>query len=658
MKILGFESFQIPLGASVIDMAGTFRAALVSCGWQIIGDGSAMSWNAVLTNFGQPSYAGANAFDEDTGIWAATTDALPRYLGLTFDAPRTVARFRIVSGHQPDQWPTAWDLQWSDDAGVPANWTTQQSYAYSRWNSNIPLMCEVANPTTHKHWRVLVTGKSTSSWVAVHEISFFDSNGNKSTKVSETYLDIMPPVTEAIGNQNGFAFVRMKFSGTAIKYAIIKKTLVAYPQVFLLRAKAGGMASNAVTIDGVTVTQDPETLAVGNTMWGNLLALFNALRASANPKISEWRFEWVETAGPTGGEASLIRATRKEYAADVVVIPNANVEFLSNGYSVPAGTLNDAGGRYDGYSSRSGGCGLEYTVDLIQGFVYYLGVYNRGFTIASKTNTGFFGPVTCEWADNEKANSALPTPLSRYVTPVELFIIGNGRPVGIGGGSYDYNKFRPSHFLALSDRHGVKDLTLDPFYNCSIHPFQRNKFRGMLYDAEVANNFGTVNNALAGSGIWSGGTTGDIGDDFQVHRLTLAATYVYNFNDATLIVPPVPLECHFMVAGGINNEQCLLVSDVKTVGVLQADMSLADVASITFPGASKLAPAGYVVIDPNGIAEIVQYAGQNGDTLTGCVRGRYGTPKRLHYSGDEVRQGLWFVKINDSAIFAGYTKPN
>lgn len=78
-----------------------------------------------------------------------------------------------------------------------------------------------------------------------------------------------------------------------------------------------------------------------------------------------------------------------------------------------------------------------------------------------------------------------------------------------------------------------------------------------------------------------------------------------------------------------------------------------DYPSILLQSTSGLAPSGFVIIE----GEAIEYTGISGNDLTGCSRGKYATGRMKHFTGTPVYQGLWFIKINGGALFAGTTKP-
>lgn len=667
MRLLDFQSWQIPMGAAATTALQAFRDILTGAGYRILQDGTVMTYNTVLGNMGDVTTQ-AKAFN-DQGVFSPVhingyTDP-GYYAGLSFDAPQAVGSFMLLVD-DPTSAPTNFTLQWSDDnvaPGVtPTNWTDQESFArtQAQWRINFPVLFPLTTTAAaHKHWRLKFTGWVSNYYRYIAELRFYNTSGNPSRYFNKVFIDIVPPATEPVGNVNAFSFVRLMCDGGSLNYRLLTKSLVNLPQQFVIRPTTAGATNYSVTINGATVTQSPAAVST-NTALTNLQQLFLTLKASTDPTISLYAYEYVAAAALNADETDVIRATRKAYNAVLDTITVTGGTYVFNGESVPAGSTNEWLDHYDDYYGNAGqnssaGSGMREAIDLINGYVYMVSVYNRGFSIALKLNASYQGAITWEWADNAKANAALPTPINPWLYPVELFAVC----VGAGGNTtstgWDTNLVRTSHHLTIANNHGA--ITLGAGNNGDrMHPFQRNKQRGMVFASDWRYQDGYIS-FLSSSGIWGNNSLDTVGNDFQVHRMTMASNFVY---DQNVIIPAVPLECIFHVVGAINNEQTLLIADTTVAGLLTTDLdNTTDFATLTLTDTSKLAPAGIVVVTAGGMSENIAYTGNNvaTNTLTGCTRKMYASKRQFHWTGDAVRQGLWFIKINDSALFCGYTKP-
>ena len=122
------------------------------------------------------------------------------------------------------------------------------------------------------------------------------------------------------------------------------------------------------------------------------------------------------------------------------------------------------------------------------------------------------------------------------------------------------------------------------------------------------------------------------------------------------ICPPIVIDDWYKFRGTAVDENLITVADTIKVAKLTADLDLAG-TTIAVDDLSVFQPAGSVVIGKEWITYTGKTATTGAGNLTGCAKGTWSTVARKHYVGEKVSQGLWFVKMNGSALFAGYTKP-
>jgi len=659
LDFLGFESFRIDLGADTSATAATIKAALLARGFQCLMDGNQMRYNTAMT-FEFPATGGsqgAYAFLDDL-YYGAETATLPCHLGLDFGRNVTPASFRIWGGNAPTYNPRDFVLQFSDNG---TTWTDKQTYSKSDWTVYEVADFAITSPEAHRYWRIRITARNGATSTRVYGLAFLDAAGNRSCPYNMIPQDWIPPVGQTIGNEHGYGFIRLRFFQSSISYSIKRARRTALPLFFIIRAKNGGTSSNEITINGVTIAQDPATLNAANTSFDNLGHLFQALKESANPEIANWQVDYIRNAMGAGNESSYISIMQKVPAAGATYSGNANITVEEMHPYIPAGRTDDWSRVPEGDALISEGQ-FKTNIDHTNGYIYYIGIYPRGFSIATKTNAGFYGAITCEWADNDAAKAAMPTPINPWLTPCEVFITSFGSVNGVGGTYTDNIITRTQHLFAIGNNTASYYSSNDPHSYRLNHPFGKIKTRAFFHDASDQVNGGTYTNLLASSGIFY--RLGIVGDDFQIHRATSTAISTGTFDDTGAgytfwINVPSPLKYAHVCFGSVNNEQLLMVNSIKAGGKITQNLDdITDYPAINIDDTSLLQPSGFVIINEGAFQEVVKYTGKTATSITGCTRAMYATTKRKHWSGDSVKQGLWFVKFNNSAIFAGYERPS
>lgn len=119
-------------------------------------------------------------------------------------------------------------------------------------------------------------------------------------------------------------------------------------------------------------------------------------------------------------------------------------------------------------------------------------------------------------------------------------------------------------------------------------------------------------------------------------------------------IPAISIEDWYKFHGTAVDENLQFCADSAPATTLKTDLErLATYTAIELESAAGLPPKGLVIIE----GEAIEYTGLSGNTLTGCTRAKYATKQEKHFKGCPVFLGLWFIKINGGAIFAGHQKP-
>jgi len=471
---------------------------------------------------------------------------------------------------------------------------------------------------------------------------------SEATGVNPTRLFVIPPATEEIGNAQCREVLYMEFGDNYINWRPVTEALLPYPQIVLLTPKTGGSSSNAITLDGVTVTQDPATLASGNTASQNLRFLYEALASSTDPKISDW--DWVYSyptpnPGTSDDTSPHVVGIRKTAVANVVITPNANVTVGVIGDYAAPGIQNQAVSNY---------CIPEsLTTDLVNGCIYFMQISSRGIALAVRTNAAYTGPLHACWGNHNRAVSLVPESgkFSKFISPIELLVGADGNSSNLGSTARPAKTWgRHSYFKKTSAE-------------MSSHPFTKTILaqNGFMDSCLTTGSNGDEVIPLLASSIWT--TTDNVGDDFQVHRISMAGNYSRTVTSIFVspiyvgrssVVPAIELDDWYKFRGTATDENLQFVADTVSSGMLaQTIDGSSDYPSILLASTAGLAAAGCVVVEN----EAIEYTGISGNSIIGCSRGMYATPRVRHFQGAAVYQGLWFIKINGGALYAGTSRP-
>lgn len=653
---LGYQSYLIPLGSTVLNTHTTIRGALTGAGWQIVHDSTLTSIQSVLGTWDNATYPIAGAFNFTWSQVVQGIGTLPRWAGIQLVNSTQMTQVVIGGGISGgNSCPKNFTIDYSDNG---SDWTTALTvtnstnwYAYERRYFNIPA---VGN---HVYWRVNFTANNgDASWCSITAIIFMDQYGNEATTLpvvsGKTYFDCIPPSSETIGDTNGRDLIRFEFTSTTISMRPTYQSISGIPQIVQIWQNTAGNVQYSITLGGITVQQSAGTMSAGNTSYQNLKYLYDAIKTSVDATITNWNWEYSAAATQNGNDAAdYILGRCKTITAPGswdLPITSANASSAQVGYSVqPGATVNS-------YPYSNPGHAQSVTIDLINGFIFYLQISSRGLALAIKTNTTYYGPIHACYGDHAIAVAAKPTLAYPYdATMIELL-------VGLDMDSTQmYARAWPTKYWSIfsSSPKGPQDLS-----GSFGHPLSRGIFRTKIQDGIGYDSWATGNAYinLAGSNIWFGDNV--IGNSFQIHRVsaqglaTVAQAATLGSLNITLVLPQINVSDWYKFRGTASNEALLLVADTVVYSILQANLLSTDnsPATIDLSSTAGFNSQGFVAIND----EVFSYTGISGNSLTGITRAQYGSTKRSNYTGDFVYQCLWFTVINGGALLCGYTKPS
>ena len=459
-------------------------------------------------------------------------------------------------------------------------------------------------------------------------------------------LDVIPPASEPIGNADAYEFLRIFTNDNTVGFAPRKRWLRGYPQMVRISAATAGAVTITATLAGAVVSFAGSS---GATATDNLMGLFAAIKASTNPAWTAYAWELSFPPPQNANDTAIYILGTKNAVTTADTITGTNVTAAVLAVPVPAGT--------DQPDATAPGA-QTMPIDLVNGFIYYLQICSRGLALAIRTNAAYSGALHACWADHDKALAALPREAA-YATPIEL-VVG----VDDDATNCDGRGLVASPWL-LPALTGTANLASS--YNAGA-PVSGRFLRGEIQDCVGSPNVYTYNPGVVGRSVQLLGSflftdADQVGNDFQVHRVG-ASGYTPIFtgslsspSPAEVIWPPFIVDDWYKFVGTAVDENLLVIADSVNTARLAAEV---DATAITLPvdDLSVFQPSGFACIGN----EFVQYAARSGASgagqLTGCTRGTYGTQAARHYPGERISQGLWFVKINGSALLAGYVKPS
>jgi hypothetical protein len=628
---LGFESFLVPLGSTVANIQDTFKTALTTYGWQCVRQ--CLPPAAVLGTVTNPT----NVFDMQC-TYSTSSVALPLWVGCQMTNPFTPTAMYIQIGPTGTYGPTNFTLDWSDNG---SSWTTHATFTgETNWGIRERRKYTITGAPAKNYWRLNVTARNGGPYLEIEEWNLEDASNNWITQRS--FIDVIPPVTESIGNSVAREFIRLSFTSTAIYIRGAQELLSALPQVYSFVNPTAGAVTLSVTINGVTVSY---TGSAPNTATQNARGLYEALRASMDANFLAWNWMW------SLGGANIL-ATQ--------VTPSANINITSSNITA------SMRGSYSAPMTQSAGLQPEQplTVDLINGWIYYLQVNNRGLALSTKTNSGFYGPVHMCYGDNASAIAQIPASdiVGLPCTPIEL-VVGTDDIISNTGATGRFTHWwSVSQYGAFNNAgQGNPDTSGGAGNGGACNVFTKHAFPYVIQDIYQnytgTQYFGSQQVTLRSEGLFTGA---DSGVAWKAHKLIcdpdtisqyLNDSYTYFARAAGPVFSNI--DWYRIVGAGVTDEQMLLIPCADFITTLSSNITTTDV-TIPVVSTTGFPSAGYLVIE----GEVIQYTGVTSNTFTGCTRAKYSTTAINHFTGTQVFIGAWLVKMNTGLLFAGYVKPS
>ena len=737
---LGFSSVLIPAASTVAFTKNAIITELTAKGWQEIAKGKMVvatlgTWGTVANFFDNNNYLVGGSASWTTGMWAG----VQLFLTDTVTSYKIMADWGNPH-YTPSAWALEYSddgVTWA--TGTPADTQTAQTTWYGLEERTYTVGGSPGNHL-YWRIKTTGAGQGTNAWAAQIRFILSDGSvacgtnaysylqppvantiGNATAKdlvlmtfnsttinvlASQQYLLAIPQfvtlyqktagaVACAVSlptHMDGTFNITASQSGTTLTVTATAGVLAVGSNVYgpgmtlpsvittQLTGSAGSTGTYTLTSSatvssatmkatgGITITGAAGT--AGSTAVDNLRALYVALRNSANTSVADWvctyQIPTPQNATDTNTYIQMVRTTNTIPALFLYANTNTNLVYPSGGLSYG---LQSQGNNYLINHSM--------TIDLANGFNYYIQINNLGFAMATKTNVSYYGPQHACYVDHTKALAAMPVTIdSRFITPIELFTgfdgaattscVSYASPAKFWGMSAYQNStfFNPT----LPSGAGSWAFPGHPLIGCNI----RDNFHdcGTGYTSGTSSMGAELEVPLAGSGVFLGQIEA-IGDDFQIHKMVLTGTNcalfangvaTSNFNMCNLggttgsgaWVPSSDITDWYKFRGTVTNETLALVQDPSVYTTLNQAMDATTAyTTLTLTDVSELTTAGVVIIENEAIA----YTGKSGSTITGVTRAQYGTSMNVHYVGDKTYQGLWFVLINGGALLAGYVKP-
>lgn len=631
---LGFFSYLMPIGSTVAGVQSMLKSNLQACSWQVVRQ-------SVIPNstFGTLANA-ANAFDMNSTTQAggggtgnigcvAPTAFLPTVM------------YVQVNNDGGGSAPFSFDLEYSINSG--STWQTLQTWTNQNvWTNMERRRYIVYGATAQTYWRMNVSASNGAN-TYITEWTLENQNGNWLT--NSTFLDMIPPTTEFIGNSVARDVLRITVNSSSINMLSVSELFTPLPQMYMFDTPAAG----AVTLSVHIANTVSFVGTAGNTAEQNARGLYEAIKNSADSDFALWNWVWLTSLQGTAG-GGYIQAAQITPATNVAITSTNITSHLRGSYCnapmVQGSQLAPVNG---------------VTIDLINGFVFYLQVCSRGIALAIKTNSSYVTPVHACYGDNPSALAQIPISdiSSIPCTPIDLFV-GTDEPTNQTG-AYGYT----SHWWGVANAWsnstaywGMAPIDNGQYNSASI--WSHHQVPGQIQDfgntSYATNGIASINMSMDGEGLFNGGDSGLI---YSVHRMSANPTIQYpniaNSYDATAARLTGPAYANldwYKFVGSLSDEQVIFSPSTDyttaiTIQGLPTDTTINVSDAIGFP------TTGFLFID----GEIIQYNGITPTAFTSCTRGMYLTSPQGLFPGTTVFIGGWYVKIQNGLLFAGYQLP-
>ncbi len=636
---LKYDDTEVPLGYTTYQAIAALKATLTSVSWQIIQESAPIT--AYLGTMTTPS----NAFDCSPSTNTTSSAALPLQLGVQVPTAFTATKLTIIGPATANQAPKDFTIEYSDNG---SSWTTVATLTnVTGWVGYERRVYSWTAAGAHTYWRLNVSARNGGASLTIIDLIFENASGVTLSGIAS--MTVIPPATETIGSAKARDAVRFEINalGTLMQIIPVMHMLQDHPQILQMWDKTAGAVAAGCTINGVTVTG--ATGSAGSTAIQNLKALYDAIRASADPNYTAFKWRFQSPSPQNANEAfALIYGEQITPGAGATFSVNADTNGFMIGTYQPAGITPPTG--------APAVAGLQLTIDLASGFIPFWQVCSRGFALGIKTPANYYGPIHACWADNAKAVASTPPAGGVHVTPIEL-VVG----FDAASTSLDATAYAGHGWSLAATKQGV---AAGAFYPTAAtyhgaHPIGGYGFRDRFNDSTGSNTLLT-SYALKASGVWVANNIN--GDEFQIHRMLAsvigelsATSNVFGGTTVFTAAPNLDFQDWYKFRGTASNEALLFVADTINTSTITANLDATTMyTTLSVADETKFKATGGVVIIED---EAFTYTGVSAGTLTGVTRGVYGSVKATHYSGDVCAQGLWFTIINGGAILAGYTKP-
>jgi hypothetical protein len=639
---LGFESYLIPLGSTNQNVIDTLRTAITNYGWQC--NRQSLIPIAILGTMANP----ANALDQIFASVAGDSSELPKWVGFETNSGFTPT-VMYLQGHMDalTTAPMAFTLDWSDDGST---WTTQQAWTTEiNWYSYERRRYIINGAGPHTYWRINVTARqSGQSTTYINDWVLEDANNNWVT--NQYFFDIMPPATETIGNSYFREIIRCKLtSPTTITWLPLQELLTSLPPLLTFDTAIAGAVTLSITINGVTVSYSGINT---NSAFVNARGLFEACKNSTDSNFVAFNWYWNNQFPNVTGSMGYFYIVKKT-ATNVGVVNSTNITTRLRAGNVPVSSPLVQASALTWPTST--------TIDLTNGFIYYLQVNSRGLAFACKTNSTNTGPVHMCYASNAEALAQVPpSPITEIpLSPIEL-LVGWDDTTVMNVTSYA----RVSHRWVVMQQFSSWNFQTDVegYYSCG-QSFNKMGIAEVIQDGSCGCNTGDnidgQSLALCGEGIFSGG---DSGNHWPIHKMGPLAQLnwatgcgdnnPWQATPARSVLPSYSGLDWYRHCSNVADEQLLFSPSTDFTTTLSSPMGPTDVI-INVVSTAGFPTAGFLVIGN----EAIEYTGLTETSFIGCTRAKYGSTAMSGFIGDTVYIGSWFVKFQYGLLFAGYAKP-
>lgn len=466
--------------------------------------------------------------------------------------------------------------------------------------------------------------------------------------------DFIPPSSETVGDGAWRQHLRIYYNTADISFSMYDYPIVdAVAQQYRIVAKTGGAVAAAITIGSTTVTG--ATGSAGSTANDNLYALYYELTQSVASDVTGWQITYHSRES-----LHVILLERKTISGTLVTFtPNANVTGATQSEPVLAGGVPSntiAAAALSKYS---------VTIDRTNGFYCYMSVFSRSITLSVKTITTVSNVIFGTWQKNADALAALPaTPSWLLNNPCRITEGVYGTSTGTAAAPGEQYNVRSSNAFMMSQGWTYVSTSAALTAGGNVNSAGGGgTIAGIIQSYQANGHYSnTIENFTADP---LGFTTGYAVDGiFDVFGMVLNPTGKAIGNMTSYAcqakgrMAGIPLDDIFCASAANDDaSEVTCVAGVKSATSYSLQQNLDNTSSYTsllLNTTTGLAAAGYVVLD----REVFSYTGTSGgNTLTGVTRAYNGTPMLYHFTGEQVTQGVWFIKLGGAYMYAGTTRP-